>query len=177
MAKLFGSASAEAAARARTPKQWRSTLSRVLDELFRYVEANVSTDEAHWHMILSCFAAAKESLKSEAFWPGYVEAITRLSLLLLGEYPDHRKRTTGKKRADHYVLSRHRTLHFAQSPQQRLNLLFAANALQSVGFPELSVSPRAALSEFREQFGFQATYAQFMRWYRATYPRDYALVF
>jgi hypothetical protein len=146
----------------------------MIDELFRYTEANVETDGLHWLMICSCFAAAEAALKEEEFWPPYVEAITRLTLLLLGEYPDHRKRKAGKKKSDHYQLGRLRTLHYLQSEDQKLKVLLA---VQAAGFPQLSVPPRTALSEFREANGFDATYRDFMRWYRRTYAEDYALVF
>jgi hypothetical protein len=177
MARLFGASSTEAAQVERTPAQWRRTLKKVLDEVFRYTEANIDTDETHWFMILSCFAAANESLKESQFWPSYAEAITRLSLLLLGDYPDHRKRTSGKKKSDHYKLSRHRSLHYLQSEDQRLKVLFAAHALRNVGFPSLSVPPREALSEFRAEVGYSTDYRQFMRWYKSHYPNDYALLF
>lgn len=177
MAKLFGASSAEAATASRTPAQWRRSLKKLVEELFRYTEANIATDDAHWFMLLSCFAAANESLKEPDFWPGYTEAITRLSLLLLGDYPDHRKRKVGKKRADHYLLSHHRSLHFLQSADQRLRVLFAAHALRSVGYPELSTSPRDALSAFRAEHGYAAGYREFFRWYKLHYAQDYALVF
>ena len=94
-------------------------------------------------MLCTAFAAANESLKEENFWPGFVEGMIRLNLLLLGDYPDHRKRKTGKKKAEHYHLDRLRRLHYLQNQDNKLKVLFAA---QMFGFPKLSIAPRTALS-------------------------------
>lgn len=174
LARLFGSASAEATAQARTPREWKRTLRKVLEEIDRYTQTNVETDKLHWLMICSCFVAANEALKNEDFWPGYAEAITRLALLLLGDYPDHRKRKTGKRKAEHYHLSRLRGLHYLQNQDQKLKVLLAA---QGAGFPELSVAPRTALSQFRAEFGYQVGFRGFVRWYKKNHPSDYASVF
>src|SRR6266481_6447219 len=70
LARLFGAASSEAKMKSRTPAQWKKTLRGVLQELFRYLDANVETDDVHWPMLHSGLAAAYESLKGKDFWPG-----------------------------------------------------------------------------------------------------------
>ncbi len=174
LSRLFGSESQEAFAQSRSSSQWKKTLQKVLDELYRYAQTNIETDELHWLMICTAFTAAHESLKEENFWPGYVEGIIRLSLLVLGDYPDHRTRKTGRKKAEHYHLSRLRTLHYLQNQDQKLNVLLAT---QAVGFPRLSVPPRTVLSEFRAKHGHKGTYREFIRWYKVHYPQDYASLF
>jgi hypothetical protein len=99
LARLFGSASKLATTDRRTAAQWRKTLKAVLGELDRYVSANVDTDELHRSMLLTGLVAADESLKQDDFWPGYAEGITRLALILLGDYPDHRRRKPGRAAA------------------------------------------------------------------------------
>jgi hypothetical protein len=174
LARLFGEASAEASAQTRTPAQWRRTLKRTLDELYQYSQANVTTDEMHWFMICTAFAAAAESLKEEDFWPGYVEGLVRLNLLLLGDYPDHRSRKGGKKREDHYRLNQFRNVIFAQDNDQRRRVIHAAPRF---GFPTLSVSPRDLMTEYVSQFGHDAARKGFMRWFKAVHPQDYAKLF
>jgi hypothetical protein len=174
LARLFGATSKEAVAQSRTPALWKKTLQKVLDELYEYAQANIETDELHWLMICTAFASAHESLKEDSFWPGYVEGMVRLNLLLLGDYPDHRKRKTGKKKAEHYHLSRLRKLHFLQNQDQKVKTMLAA---QTVGFPKLSEPPRIALSKFRAEYGYEASYRDFIRWYKCMYPRDYAALF
>lgn len=66
--------------------------------------ANADTDELHRFIILSGLYAADEALKQDDFWQGYVEGITRALLILLGDYPDHRDRKTGRKDEAHYKL-------------------------------------------------------------------------
>jgi hypothetical protein len=90
------------------------------------VATNVDTDDMHHMMLLSGLAAAHESLQEDDFWPGYVEGITRAMLVLLGDYPDHRRRKTGRRQADHYELHRLRTVQWMQTPAQRLHTLIAA---------------------------------------------------
>lgn len=174
LGRLFGGKSPEARSKARTPAQWRRTFKKVLRELDRYIAANVDTDEMHHSILLSGLAAADESLKEEDFWPGYVEGITRVALILLGDYPDHRNRTTGRRQDDHYQLNRFRSIQWVQTPAQRLQTLLAVGAM---GFPEVSAKPREVLSEFRRRYGFKPSQRDFLEWYRKALSKDYAAVF
>jgi len=174
LARLFGANSAETRVTTRTDAQWRHTLRSILRELDRYLSENVDTDELHYLMILSGLAAADEALKEKDFWPGYVEGMTRVVLLLIGDYPDHRRRKPGRKKADHYKLDRLRSLHFGQDMNQRVRTLLAAGA---TGFPKLTRNPRDVLTEFRAEHGYAADYREFLSWYRKTYSQDYAAVF
>ena len=176
LARLFGSESKAAGPEMRTATEWRKTLSAVLQEINRYIATNVDTDELHRWMLLSGLAAADHSLrlKDEDFWPGYAEGITRLALMLLGDYPDHRKHKSGRKKDGHYKLSASRSVQWIQTPEQRFRTLFAAGRIQ---YPELSASPRDVLEEFRWQYGFQPDHSDFMEWYRKHFPKDYVLLF
>lgn len=174
LARLLGGAFKEARSTSFTDRQWCKTLALVLRELDRYLEQNVDTDDLHYLMLLSGLAAADESLTEKNFWPGYAEGITRVALLLMGNYPDHKKRKLGRKKEGHYKLNTLRSVHWSQTADQRLRTLLVAGA---VGFPQLSVNPREALSEFRMQHGYHAGYKEFLDWFRKTYPRDYASVF
>jgi hypothetical protein len=156
-----------------TSKQWRRILQKVLRELDRYLSQNVETDAVHRLMLHSALAAADDSLIMYDFWPGYVEGITRLALVLMGDYPDHRKRLRGRRRAQHYQLSRFREVRFLQTPVQKLNTLLAA---PHVGI-QLKTPPGRALAEFRRQFGPKPSLAEFFAWYRQNHPEDYAAVF
>jgi hypothetical protein len=173
LARLFGSEAPEAKSENRTDAQWRRTLLSVLRELDRYLAANVETDDVHLLMLHSGLYAAHESLKQKDFWPGYAEGITRLALLLMGDYPDHRRRKGGRKREYHYRLSRMRTVQYTQTTVQRVTLLLAAPL---VGI-QLTTPPRDALSKFRAQFGYKPGLQKFFEWYRHNYPQDYAAIF
>jgi hypothetical protein len=174
LARLFGAESKHASTFKRSGLRWRKTLRAVLREIDSYVAVNVDTDELHRSMLLSGLAAAAESLKQEDFWPGYAEGITRLALILLGDYPDHRRRRYGRKQDSHYRLDRARSVHWVQTPEQRFTTLLDVG---SVGFPQLSAKPRDVLSMFRQRFGNKPNHAQFIEWYRVHFPEDYAAVF
>ena len=174
LARLFGADSKVATSNPQTPVQWKRTLNAVLDELAEYLAVNIDTDEVHQHMLAGALYGAKEALKQEEFWPGYVEGITRLAFLLIGDYPDHRRRKRGRKDQDHYKLDRLRKGEWRQTPHQRLLTLYAAGRY---GFPELSADPMERLREFRNLYGFGPSQRAFLEWYRATYPNDYAAVF
>ncbi|HKM89547.1 MAG TPA: hypothetical protein VJX29_02945 [Candidatus Acidoferrales bacterium] len=173
LARLFGSASPEVTREMKSPEQWRRILQRVLLELDRYLSANVETDAVHRVMLHSGLHAANESLKRQDFWPGYVEGITRLALLLMGDYPDHRKRRRGQRPGERYRLSRLREVHFTQTPAQKLMTLMAAPL---VGI-QLKKTPGRALAEFRRQFGSKPSPEKFFTWYCQHYPEDYAAIF
>lgn len=173
LARFFGSASPEAKLTMATAADWRRTLRKVLRELDRYLSENVETDAVHRLMLHSGLFAASESLKRHNFWPGYVEGITRLALLLMGDYPDHRKRVRGRRRGEHYQLSRLREVHFNQTPSQKLRTLFAA---PHVGI-QLTTHPGRALAHYRSQFRSKPSSRMFFTWYRQNYPEDYAAIF
>lgn len=174
LAKLFGTDSKAAQQRHRSSAQWKTILRQVLREIGRYLDENVTSDEMHMMMLYSGLAAAEESLKTEDFWPGYTEGITRLALLLMGDYPDHRRRKPGRKIDQHYKLTQHRTLKYIQDDAQRVHTLLSAFAC---GHPRLTRDPRDVLGEFRDAFGSRATYKEFIRWFKEKYPGDYAALF
>jgi hypothetical protein len=174
LARLFGSESPEARGQAKSRAQWRHLLKRLLAELDAYLEENVDTDDLHRLMLSSGLFAAHEALSDEEFWPGYIEGLVRFALLLMGDYPDHRRRRGGRKKEEHYRLRRFRSVQYSQTPGQRLYTLFAAG---NVEFPGLSKNPRDAMAEFRDMFGYSKTYREFLRWYRRQYPQDYTLLF
>jgi hypothetical protein len=174
LARLFGSQSKEARTKTRTAAQWRKSLKAVLQEIDRYVAANVDTDELHQVMVLSGLAGAAESLKQEDFWPGYAEGMTRLALTLLGDYPDHRRRKPGRKRDGHYLLNRSRSVQWTQTPRQRFLTVMDAGCF---GHPRLSARPSDILFEFRKRFGTKPSQSDFLEWYRNSFPNDYAAIF
>ena len=174
LSRLFGTESSHAKRMPKTNAQWRKTLFAILEEIQRYIDANVDTDEFHRAVLYSGLFGARESLKQEDFWPGYVEGITRVTLALLGDYPDHTRRKSGRKDADFYKLNLNRTVQWSQDPEQRFRTLFRVGL---VGFPRLSESPVAVLDKFRDRFGYKVNHATFLEWYRAHYANDYATVF
>lgn len=174
LARLFGTSSAELKSVERTPRQWRKTLQKQLDEVFKYAEENINTDEVHWLMICSGFADASESLKAEEFWPGYVEGITRVCLLLMGDYPDHRKYKGGKRKANHYDLGSYRKLVYAQGVTEKEKVVRIAAKL---GVPGVALNIREVVSEFRSERGWGADSAEFVSWFKKRYPKEYASIF
>lgn len=174
LSRLFGSQSVEAKKETFTDKQWKINLQRILKELEQYFWHNVDTDELHMYMIYIGFLAAEEALKQEEFWPTYTEAILRIAFLLMGDYPDHRKRKGGRKREGHYNLQRFRSVRYFQNNNQKLATLLA---VPRFGLPKLEKDPNDAFHEWRRAVGFKATNKDFLKWYKEKYGKDYALVF
>lgn len=175
LARLFGEASQEASREEMTSSQWRSVLRKVLDHLHSYLRANVPTDDIHSLMLCTGLASARKSLdQDDDFWPGFAEGMTRLALLLMGDYPDHRKNRPGSRKKNHFELRRLRTLRYTQDATQKLECLIAA---YQFGLPKFRGDPLLALDEFRMQHGSEASYDDFIAWYKINYPENYVLVF
>jgi hypothetical protein len=172
LSRLFGATSKRATSESNA--QLKKTLDDVLVELDKYLLANVDTDDFHLMTLRSGLRSASESLKQDDFWPGYAEGVTRLALILLGDYPDHRRRKKGKKTENHYKLNMHRTLQYAQSPQQRLSTL---NGAANSGLIEFSKFPMDVLHNFRDEYGYGPSLMDFLEWYRKSYPADYVKLF
>jgi hypothetical protein len=173
--RLFGESSKIAKAQELTDRQWRKVLKKLLDEIYRYIEENVTTDELHYVMLCSGLVSASKSIENdEIFWPGYVEGITRLCLLLIGDYPDHRRRKGGKKSHDHYKLNHHRKLCYAQDNDQKVRVIRAATR---IGFLGHNHDFNSIMTEFRSEKGFNASFSDFIRWYRVRYHKEYSKLF
>jgi hypothetical protein len=174
LSRLFGTESKIAKNELKTNAQWRRTLKSVLSEIQAYLDANADTDEFHRMQLYSGLLSASEALKQEDFWPGYTEGVTRIVLILLGDYPDHRRRKSGRKGEDFYRLNLDRTLQWSQTPEQRFRTLFHVGL---AGFPQLSKSPVDVLRNFRDEYGYRVNHATFLEWYRVNFAEDYAAVF
>lgn len=172
LARLFGEVSNEAKATSRSAVEWRRTLRRVLADLERYLDENVTTDEMHRFMLATGLWAAKESLKEKDFWPGYVEGITRFALVLLGDYPDHRKQRLRGKHKSHYSLKRLRSVIYAQTHEQKVKTVFATSTF---GLPKLSTKPIELWRHYAARL-HSPSYRQFLQWFRKNHPSDYAAV-
>jgi hypothetical protein len=174
LARLFGSQTKIAKQEALTKTEWKNTMRQILKELEKYIWYNVYTDEMHMYMLYTGLLAAQESLKQEDFWAGYTEGILRIVLILMGDYPNHKKRRGSGKRKNHYDLQQFRTLHYIQSNKQKLNTLLAVPIF---GLPKLENNPNDALHEYLMENGFDSTYKKFFLWYKKKYGKDYALIF
>lgn len=91
----------------------------------------------------------------------------------MGDYPDHRTRRAGRKKNQHYRLTRFRDVRYLQTPTQNVNTLLGAHQF---GIP-MTKSPVDALGEFRKEHGFGAGFDVFVQWFRKHYPADYASIF
>jgi hypothetical protein len=174
ISKLFGDSSKVAHFDSLSEAQYKNVLAQIVNELYYYMNENIKTDQLHREMLLSGLYAAKEALKEKDFYLGYIAGILRFSLLLMGEYPDHRKRKRGRKNTEYYKLNLLRSVTFTQDYEQVFRTILAAG---NTGFPELSINPRQALDKFRDEYGTKASHRDFIEWYKINYPSDYAVLF
>ena len=172
--KLFGAESIKNDLGILSESQYKNYLSKIIDELFTYLDENVQTDELHKLMLISGLCAAKTSLDKTNYYIGYIEGLIRFSLLLIGEYPEHQNRKGGRKRKNHYKLNLHRSIHYTQNFDQKFRTILS---ISNTGFPKLSNDPRLTLNRFRDNYGSQASYKDFVEWYRKEYPIDYSKIF
>jgi len=173
LARLFGSDSSEANKESRTLAEWRKTFRHCMKEIELYIEHSVDSDSAHRLLLQTAVWSAQEALKRDGpdLYIAYIEALTRMALALMGDYPDHRRRKGSGIREGHYSLKKCRTIHYSSTPMQRLWVLKTGYALK---IPGCSIDPLNALQEFRSQFGSKPNMADFIRWFARTYPVQYA---
>lgn len=174
MARLFGAQSKFANADYLTDAEWRIAFKKVTVELYRYMRQNVDTDPPHRELLESAFLCASHDLDTEDAYIGYIQALTRLCLVLMGDYPDHRKRRGKGKGKGYYGLQMCRSLEYTRSPNQRLWALDASRLLFVEG---CDVKVFDELNKFRRQFGYEPTIADFLRWFAAEHPVHYAATF
>jgi len=174
LSRLFGEQTREASTTERSTQEWRTILKRIINELELYLQENIRTDEVHVGMLKAMLHFTKESTNDDDLWQAYSAGITKFALALMGDYPDHRRRKTGRKKDGHYKLDRARTVHYIQDDRQRLWTLILAGKYR---YPQLSKDPEKVRAEFRRQFGYDKNLKEFFEWYRHNYPEDYAAIF
>jgi len=174
LARLFGDKSSELKTSDRTDSEWKRTLQKMLDELFKYAEKNVETDQSHWVMICSGFTSSQEALKTDDYWAGYIEGIMKVCYLLMGDYPDHRKYKGGRKKIDHYSLDYLRDSVFIQNHEQKQRTIYSVSIS---GLLDITGTFRYAMAEFRTECGYEGGAKEFLNWFKLHYPIDYATLF
>jgi hypothetical protein len=152
--------------------EWRRYCKRLTCELEKYIATNVVTDRDHDGQIRTAISKLKRATR-----PGLdprlrerilVVALLELSLLLLGDLPNHRKR---KKinRPEHYLLNKYRSLHYSQMADQKAKLLGKFYEPFAVESPvKTRIWNEYDLS--RRQIGGSA---RFVEWFHKNYPAEY----
>lgn len=179
LSQVFGKESNVVTKKEKTDTEWIKILNRLAQELEKYSEANVNSDEFHMKMIKSGLHSATHSLheNEEEFSKGllgYVAGLIKFSFALIGEYPNHLKLKGGRKKKDHYNLVRFRNLFYYQEAYQKVNTLIYA---YKSGFVDLEKDPNMLLIKFRQKFGPDKSYNDFLNWYKQNYPMEYIKIF
>ena len=103
--------------------EWRGYCTRLFDHLQRYVETNLVTDALHREQIQHALQSLKGAVRQPEREALLVTGLVRLCFLLLGDAPNHwRKKVVN--RPDYFALDRFRSIHYAQSPEQRARMIW-----------------------------------------------------
>lgn len=174
LSRLFGIDSSIVKNDYKTKNEWKTVLKKIIKELENYIEDNIESDELHKLMFYFTLSSMEESLKEDNFWIGFIEGLTRLTLLLIGDSPNHKRRNSGRKKRDHYKLNLFRSIQYHQNYDQKFRTMFAVSNLRIL---EIKKDPQEALMEFRLKYGSKADYKSFVKWYKLQYPDDYSKIF
>ena len=174
LARLFGAQTKAASKTLLSDAAWRAQLKNLLGELHKYQLANVRTDEFHELVLASGLASADAALTQDIFWPGYIEGVVRFALTLMGDYPDHRRRKRGRKKAGHYDLNLHRSIAFHASSEQRYRSLYQSVDLCWMGNKSKMWE---LMGPFYKAYGTNRTAREKLDWFRKTYPQMYSRAF
>ncbi len=105
------------------PREWRQYCRRLIRELERYIRANVVPDHAHAEQIEIALNVLRDAVDAAGREASLVAALARLCLLLIGDLPKHWRRAA-VNRPEYFMLDRHRTVHYSQSPAQKADLIY-----------------------------------------------------
>jgi hypothetical protein len=174
LSQMFGKTSTHglAAALEANDRVWRQYCKKLMDNLERYVTANVLTDKQHWRQITENLASLKSSLRlpADTREPYLVSGLVGLCLLLLGGLPDHwAKKRVGARH--HFPLDQCRSLHYTQSASQRHHMI--RTELQKKGALPIVSEVNTQSSAARRS----GQYHQFLEWFKTTHPREYSDLF
>lgn len=148
--------------------EFKKVVGKVLNELEKYLSENVHADPFHQEELQRAIKSAQLYFKNEYWWPGVFEGVIRLSLLLMGDLPTHEKYSKGKKNNDYYRLDLHRSVGWTQNNSQKIRMLYYAERLGKLD---------KKLWQLRKEFHESSENTDFILWFRAKYPTEYAKVF
>jgi len=103
-------------------KYWRKKLTHILAGLEKYVKYNLATDPEHERQIFQVIEQVRSSAKRRDYEVLVIAHLVELCVLLLGGHPHHLWQKNVSKPRD-FKLSRHRTLHYARTAEQKATLI------------------------------------------------------
>jgi hypothetical protein len=171
---LFGARSVDVSLDYRTKAQWIKLLSKINDEMMMYVKQNIVTDKLHYQAITESIIQAKKTLKNDPFFIEYIGNLLKIIFLLMGHFPNHCIRESGRKSNDFYNLNRHRTINYSMSKTQKYRLIadFILSHKEFYG-----KSYRDFWSEYYHCEDYDQSEEQFVDWFCQKYPEEYVKFF
>ena len=148
--------------------EFKTGVGKVLNELEKYLSENVHTDPSHQDELQRAIKSAQLYFNNEYWWPGIFEGLVRLTLLLMGDLPEHYKYAKGKKDNEYYRLDLHRSVCWTQNTNQKIRMIYYAEKLGKID---------KKLWQLRKEFQESSENKNFLLWFRDKYPIDYAKVF
>ncbi len=156
-----------------TSKYWIKDCRRLIEELEKYIEANVNTDKNHLNEIRYQIVVMKGTLRGKSSLdrePILITALAKLCLLLLGDRPKHlRKKRVNKP--EFYILQNVRTLQYHQTPKQKAIVIkreCTTGNTQKLEGEEIKNLERRLKS---------LSSIEFVNWFKGDYPNIYAELF
>jgi hypothetical protein len=153
-------------------RQWKHILKKLLSKIEWAIENNLYTDGIHKKKIdfqLNCLKQSVEDKDNTD--PEIVIALISLCFELIGSLPDNRDRLHANKKG-HFKLSRRRSIQYIQYPRQKVSVIIDSSWYEP--FKDF-YTYNDILSKFALEFSNNAL--NFLSWYKAEYPKLYAMLF
>lgn len=169
-------------------KSWKKYCKKLIDHLDQYISANVVTDLPHQKAIDAALEKGKRAVtSSNAREPMLVASLAELCFLLLGDRPNHWNRRR-VNRPEHFMLDTFRTVNYSRSPKQRANWIIKQYferrlteerqlAAVKPGYKGEAEKIHRLLDKYYDRYDRPKKHAEFVRWFRGAYPKEYRQLF
>lgn len=153
-------------------REWKNIIKKLLRKLELAIDINVYTDTIHIRNIKHKLQHMRDSLaQKKTVDPELVLALIGLSFELLGGMPDNHTRKYGNK-PHHFKLDQHRSLLYSQVAAQKVWTIFESAHYDQ--FKQYYTHQKIADKYYTE---FVGKPAEFISWFKRTYPAQYAELF
>lgn|GEM_PF-2557648 len=172
---LFGKRHTHGLASGERIVAWRRRCHRLIDDLERYIKANVTTDADHRSSIEAALSGLHRAVNAGTRETDMVAGLARLCFLLLGEMPDHWERRV-VNRPEHYLLGRYRSLHYARTPAQMATLIWQRH-VRNLSEEKRAEAKVRELDNAYWKLRRARQDAKFVEMFSTRYPGDYLKLF
>lgn len=156
----------------KSQKTWKKLIKRIVKTIRKVIELNVNSDNFHKLRLEYHLESVEEACRSKFnVDPQIILSLTEIIFELLGNEPDYSRRSRLTRKSD-FLLNKLRTLHYTQTPNQKVDTIIEASRYEPFCKDHKS-------DELFQEYvtNFKCNPDGFIEWYKSEFPNNYIKLF